>query len=266
MPRYEGNCYLCSLFFENIHKRLNYSILHMPTLIRDSYNFINGEVLLFDKNYDWTSFDLVNRVRYLLCRKLGVKKLKVGHAGTLDPLATGLMILCTGKSTKLIDTYQAEEKEYVATMKLGATTPSFDMETEEDSQKNASFITETLLVQAMQKFIGETAQIPPVFSAVKINGKRAFSFARNGETPELLPKKITISEMELLKFELPEVTIRVVCSKGTYIRSLARDLGAELGCGAYLTGLRRTRIGNFSIEDAMTVDFFSENLHRFETN
>ena len=238
----------------------------MSMTTRESYDFIKGEVLLFDKNYDWTSFDLVNRVRYLLCRKLEVKKLKVGHAGTLDPLATGLMILCTGKSTKLIDTYQAEEKEYVATLKLGATTPSFDMETLEDSETDASFVTAALLEQAMQKFIGETEQTPPVFSAVKINGKRAFSLARNGEVPELQPKKITISEIELLSFELPEIKIRVVCSKGTYIRALARDLGTELGCGAYLTGLRRTRIGNFNIEDAMTVDFFSENLHRFETN
>lgn len=238
----------------------------MSMTTRESYDFINGEVLLFDKNYDWTSFDLVNRVRYLLCRKLEVKKLKVGHAGTLDPLATGLMILCTGKSTKLIDTYQAEEKEYVATLKLGATTPSFDLETEEDSETDASFVTTALIEQAMQKFMGVTEQIPPVFSAVKINGKRAFSFARNGEVPELQSRKITIREIELLSFEFSEIIIRVVCSKGTYIRALARDLGTELGCGAYLTGLRRTRIGNFNIEDAMTVDFFSENLHRFETN
>jgi tRNA pseudouridine55 synthase len=201
-----------------------------------------------------------------LTRKLGVKKLKVGHAGTLDPLATGLMILCTGKSTKLIDTYQAEEKEYVAKLKLGATTPSFDLETEEDSLADASFVTLEMIENALQKFIGESAQIPPVFSAVKINGKRAFSFARKGEVPELQPKKITISSMELLTFDLPEIEIRVVCSKGTYIRALARDLGTELGCGAYLTGLRRTRIGNFNINDAMTVDFFSENLHLFETN
>lgn len=235
-------------------------------MTRESYNFINGEVLLFDKNYDWTSFDLVNRVRYLLCRKLGVKKLKVGHAGTLDPLATGLMILCTGKSTKMIDTYQAEEKEYIATLKLGATTPSFDMETEEDSVTDASHITTELLQQAMQKFTGTIAQVPPVFSAVKIEGKRAFSYARKGETPDMPAKTITINEMELLQFNLPEVKIRVVCSKGTYIRALARDLGIELGCGAYLTALQRTRIGTFSIADAMTVDFFSENLHLMGTN
>lgn len=238
----------------------------MPARIRDSYNFINGEVLLFDKNYDWTSFDLVNRVRYLLCRKLGVKKLKVGHAGTLDPLATGLMILCTGKSTKKIDEFQAEEKEYIATMKLGATTPSFDMETEEDSKNDTSHITKDFLSQSLLKFTGELDQIPPVFSAVKINGKRAFSYARSGMELELQAKKITINEIELLKFDRAEIEVRVVCSKGTYIRSLARDIGKELGCGAYLTQLRRTRIGSFSIEEAMTVDFFSENLHRFETN
>ncbi len=235
-------------------------------MTRESYNFINGEVLLFDKNYDWTSFDLVNRVRYLLCRKLGIKKLKVGHAGTLDPLATGLMILCTGKSTKMIDHYQAEEKEYIATLKLGATTPSFDRETEEDSVTDASYITTELLEQAMQKFTGTLAQVPPVFSAIKIEGKRAFSYARKGETPDMPAKTITITEMELLQFNLPEVKIRVVCSKGTYIRALARDLGIELGCGAYLTALQRTRIGAFSIADAMTVDFFSENLHYFGTN
>jgi tRNA pseudouridine55 synthase len=235
-------------------------------MTRESYDFINGEVLLFNKNYDWTSFDLVNRVRYLLCRKLGVKKLKVGHAGTLDPLATGLMILCTGKSTKMIDTYQAEEKEYIATLKLGATTPSFDMETEEDSVIDASFVTSELLRQAMQKFTGEITQVPPVFSAVKIEGKRAFSYARKGETPDMPAKTIIISEMELLQFNLPEVKIRVVCSKGTYIRALARDLGIELGCGAYLTALQRTRIGRFILSEAMTVDFFSENLYRMETN
>lgn len=238
----------------------------MSDVTNKSYDFLKGEVLLFDKDYNWTSFDLVNRVRYLLTRKLGVKKLKVGHAGTLDPLASGLMILCTGKSTKQIDLYQAEEKEYIATIKLGATTPSFDMETEEDSTTDSSFVTIPMFEQAMKKFSGETEQIPPVFSAVKIGGKRAFSLARKGETPELAAKKITISEIDLLKFELPEVKIRVVCSKGTYIRALARDLGNELGCGAYLTDLRRTRIGNFKVEDAMTVDFFSENLHLYETN
>lgn len=233
---------------------------------KKSYDFINGEVLLFDKYFDWTSFDLVQRVRNTLCKKTGIKKMKVGHAGTLDPLATGLMILCTGKATKQIELLQLQEKEYVATLKLGATTPSFDMETGEDSQNDFSFVTEELFISASKKFEGEIEQIPPVFSAVKVKGKRAFEYARNGETLKLQPKKIVISKIELLSFQLPTVIIKVVCSKGTYIRSLARDIGAELRCGAYLTGLQRTRIGDFKIEDAMTVDYFTENLNLFETN
>jgi tRNA pseudouridine55 synthase len=233
---------------------------------KKSYDFINGEVLLFDKNLEWTSFDLVSRVRNTLCRKVGIRKLKVGHAGTLDPLATGLMILCTGKSTKQIESFQLQEKEYIATLQLGATTPSFDMETEEDSQNDFSFITEELFKAAAKKFEGEIEQVPPVFSAVKVKGKRAFEYARSGESLKLQPKNIFINEIELLSFQLPKVMIRVVCSKGTYIRSLARDIGTELNCGAYLTGLQRTRIGDFKIEDAMTVDYFMENLKLFETN
>jgi tRNA pseudouridine55 synthase len=230
------------------------------------YDFINGEVLLFDKDLDWTSFDLVSRVRNTLCRKVEIKKLKVGHAGTLDPLATGLMILCTGKATKQIETFQLQEKEYVATLKLGVTTPSFDMETEEDSQNDCSFVTEELFKTALKKFEGEIEQVPPVFSAVKVKGKRAFDYARNGESLKLQPKKIVITEIELASFQMPTAVIKVVCSKGTYIRSLARDIGAELKCGAYLTGLRRTRIGEFRVENAMTVDYFTENLNLFETN
>jgi tRNA pseudouridine55 synthase len=237
----------------------------MPEL-KKSYDFINGEVLLFDKDLGWTSFDLVSRVRNTLCKKTVIKKLKVGHAGTLDPLATGLMILCTGKATKQIDSYQAEEKEYIATLKLGATTPSFDMETDEDSQKEFSFVTEELFKNALKKFEGEIEQVPPIFSAVKVKGKRAFNYARNGETLKLQPKKIVIKRIELISFQLPAVIIKVICSKGTYIRSLARDIGAELSCGAYLIGLQRTRIGEFRIENAMNVDFFMENLNLFETN
>jgi tRNA pseudouridine55 synthase len=230
------------------------------------YDFINGEVLLFDKDLDWTSFDLVSRVRNTLCRKVGIKKLKVGHAGTLDPLATGLLILCTGKATKQIESLQLQEKEYVATLKLGVTTPSFDMETEEDSQNDCSFVTEELFKTALKKFEGEIEQVPPVFSAVKVKGKRAFDYARNGESLKLQPKKIVITEIELASFQMPTAVIKVVCSKGTYIRSLARDIGAELRCGAYLTGLRRTRIGEFRVENAMTVNYFIENLNLFETN
>lgn len=221
---------------------------------------------MFDKDLDWTSFDLVSRVRNALYRKTGIKKLKVGHAGTLDPLATGLMILCTGKATKQIESLQLQEKEYIATLQLGATTPSFDMETEEDSQNDYSFVTEELLQKTIKKFEGETEQVPPVFSAVKIKGKRAFEYARKGESPELKPKKIVIDKIEIISFRLPAVTIKVVCSKGTYIRSLARDIGIELKCGAYLTGLQRTRTGDFRIENAMTIDFFLENLNLFETN
>ena len=233
---------------------------------KKSYDFANGEVLLFNKDLQWTSFDLVSRVRNTLFKITGIKKLKVGHAGTLDPLATGLLILCTGKATKQIEIYQAEEKEYAATIKLGATTPSFDLETEEDSQNDCSFVTEELLKTAIKKFVGEIDQIPPVFSAVKVKGKRAFSYARNGETLELKSRKIVIKDIELVSFNLPTAKIKVVCSKGTYIRSLARDIGEELKCGAYLTGLERTRIGDYKIEDAMTVDDFMQNISRFETN
>lgn len=234
--------------------------------LKKSYNFINGEVLLFDKNLGWTSFDLVSRVRNAICRKAGIKKLKVGHAGTLDPLATGLMILCTGKATKQIESYQAGEKEYIATLKLGATTPSYDMETEEDKQNDFSFVTEELLKATLKEFEGETEQVPPVFSAVKVKGKRAFDYARKGESLKLQPRKIVIREIELLSFQLPTVTLRVVCGKGTYIRSLARDVGEKLSCGAYLTGLQRTRIGEYKIKNAMTIDFFMENLSLIETN
>jgi tRNA pseudouridine55 synthase len=233
---------------------------------KKSYDFANGEVLLFNKDLHWTSFDLVSRVRNTLFKLTGIKKLKVGHAGTLDPLATGLLILCTGKATKQIETYQAEEKEYIATIKLGATTPSFDLETEEDSQKDFSFVKEELFKTTIKKFVGEIEQIPPIFSAVKVKGKRAFNYARKGETLELKPRKIVVKDIELISFDLPIAEVKVVCSKGTYIRSLARDIGEELKCGAYLTGLKRTRIGDFKIDDAMTVDDFMENLHRFETN
>lgn len=233
---------------------------------KKSYDFISGEVLLFDKDLDWTSFDLVSRVRNTLYHKTGIKKLKVGHAGTLDPLATGLLILCTGKATKQIESFQLQEKEYIATLKLGATTPSFDKETEEDSQYDFSFVTEELFNATLKKFEGEIEQVPPIFSAVKVKGKRAFEYARKGESIKLQPKIIVIKEIELLSFQLPTVTIKVVCSKGTYIRSLARDIGEKLKCGAYLTGLKRTRIGDFRIENAITIDFFMENLNLFETN
>lgn len=233
---------------------------------KKNYDFANGEVLLFNKDLEWTSFDLVSRVRNTLFKLTGIKKLKVGHAGTLDPLATGLLILCTGKATKQIETYQAEEKEYIATIKLGATTPSYDLETEEDNQTDFSFVTEELFKTAIDKFVGEIEQVPPIFSAVKVKGKRAFDYARKGETIELKSRKIVIKDIELISLDLPIVEIKVVCSKGTYIRSLARDIGEELKCGAYLTGLKRTRIGEYKVENAMTVDDFMENLNQVETN
>lgn len=234
--------------------------------LKKTYDFLGGEVLLFDKDLEWTSFDLVQRVRNNLCRKMGIKKMKVGHAGTLDPLATGLMILCTGKSTKLIESFQDKEKEYLATIKLGATTPSFDRETEEDSAKSYDHVTPEIFDKALQKFKGETDQVPPVFSAVKVKGKRAFDYARNGEELKLSPRKVVITEIKTENFSLPYVKIRVTCSKGTYIRSLARDIGEELKCGAYLTELRRTRIGEFEVENAMNIHFFMENLDSFVTN
>lgn len=234
--------------------------------LKENYDFLGGEVLLFDKDLEWTSFDLVQSVRNSLCRAMGIKKLKVGHAGTLDPLATGLMILCTGKFTKRIESFQEREKEYVATLKLGATTPSFDLETEEDSINDFSSVSKENFENVLKKFAGETEQVPPVFSAVKVKGKRAFDYARNGEELKLQPKKIVIQKIVTESFDLPYVTIRLVCSKGTYVRALARDIGKKLGCGAYLTGLRRTRIGEFKVEDAISVDYFLNNLNSFVTN
>ncbi|WP_423130091.1 tRNA pseudouridine(55) synthase TruB [Gaoshiqia sp. Z1-71] len=231
-----------------------------------NYDFQQGEILLFDKELEWTSFDLVQKVRNKLCRALGVKKLKVGHAGTLDPKASGLMILCTGKATKQIESLQAETKEYIATLKLGATTPSFDLETEEDAQFQTEQITRERFINTLQKFTGEQLQVPPLFSAVKVEGKRAYTHARKGQEVKLNAKLIDIREIELLEFSNQQATIRVVCSKGTYIRALARDIGNELNSGAYLIGLRRTKIGRFNVEEAMSINYFLENLQLFVTN
>ena len=232
--------------------------------LKKSYNFREGEVLLFDKDLQWTSFDLVQKVRNSLCRKMQIKKLKVGHAGTLDPLATGLMILCTGKATKKIESLQAHEKEYRATLKLGATTPSFDLETEEDSTTDCSMLLKEDIEKSVIQFLGEQDQIPPVFSAVKVKGKRAFDYARNGEEVKLQPKKIVIKEIDIESIDMPYLQLRIVCSKGTYIRALARDIGEKLNCGAYLVELRRTKIGDFSVDNAITVNYFLENLNLFE--
>ncbi len=226
----------------------------MEEKIIEGYNFKEGEVLLFDKPYKWTSFDLVNKVRKLLCTALGVKKLKVGHAGTLDPLATGLLIVCTGKATKTIDSYQAAEKEYIATLELGATTPSFDLETEIDQTYPTEHITRDLIDNTLKDFVGELDQVPPAYSAVKVKGKRAYEYARDGKDPELKPKKLIIKEIEVLKFESSELILRIVCSKGTYIRGLARDIGKALNSGAHLTDLKRTRIGQYLNSDSMQLE------------
>lgn len=226
-------------------------------------DFEAGEILYIDKPLHWTSFDVVNKVRGALCRSLGVKKLKVGHAGTLDPLATGVMIVCTGKATKRIDELQGGVKEYVATLELGATTPSFDLEHEVDAHYPTEHITRRLLDEALAKFRGEIWQVPPVYSAVKIDGKRAYDYARKAQEVELKPKLLVIDELEVLRFEPPVLQIRVVCSKGTYIRALARDIGVALRSGAHLTALRRTRVGAVSAEDCWDIGRLIE---RIETN
>jgi len=221
-------------------------------------DFQEGEILVFDKPLDWTSFDLVHKVRYIICKKLNIKKLKVGHAGTLDPKATGILILCTGKATSKIETLQADEKEYVATLKFGATTPSFDLESAEDRYFSTDHISKELLTEVLQKFIGTIMQVPPDYSAVKIKGKRAYEYARKGIAVEIKSKVLEIKEIEILSFNLPEVKLRIVCGKGTYIRALARDIGEALESGAYLTGLRRTRVGDFDLNQAIGLsDFLS---------
>ena len=221
-------------------------------------NFIKGEILSFNKPYGWTSFQVVSKVRSAISKKLHVKKIKVGHAGTLDPLATGVLIVCTGKSTKLIDELQSHTKEYIATLKLGATTPSYDKETEEDAVYPTEHITKELVETVLQRFIGTIEQTPPEYSAVKINGKRAYEFARKGKSVELKPKTLVIDSIELLECNFPEIVIRVVCSKGTYIRALARDIGRELQSGSYLTGLVRTRIGEYKIDECLDPETFNE--------
>ena len=224
-------------------------------------NFEEGEVLFFDKPLYWTSFDLVRKIRHNIVKKLKIKKLKVGHAGTLDPLATGVLIVCTGKKTKLIDNYQFQTKEYVATLRLGATTPSFDLETEIDQTFPTDHINKELIENVLQKFIGRIEQVPPVFSAVKVAGQRAYELARKGEEVELKAKILVIDEIELLEFKDNILKIRVVCSKGTYIRALARDIGAALNSGAHLVELTRTRIGDVRLEDCVLPEEFIEMIH-----
>lgn len=223
-------------------------------------DFKNGTILSFDKPLNWTSFGLVSKVRYLLCKHIGEKKLKVGHAGTLDPLATGVLIICTGKATKQIDTLQAKTKEYIATLQLGATTPSFDLETEVDATFPTEHINKASIEEVLRQFLGRIEQVPPSYSACKVDGKRAYDLARQGKEVELKPKVLVIDEIELQEFQpqTMQMTIRVVCSKGTYIRALARDIGLALGSGAHLTALRRTRIGDYKAEDCYTLETFQQ--------
>lgn len=215
-------------------------------------NLEQGGYILLDKPYTWTSFQATKKVQYVLKRHFGVKKIKIGHAGTLDPLATGLLILCVGKYTKRIEEYQAGEKEYTGTIFLGATTPSFDKEKSVDCTFPTEHITEEAIRQTANTFLGEQSQIPPVFSAVKINGVRAYAKAREGKEVEMRERRITIHEFEITDIRMPEVDFRIRCSKGTYIRSIARDFGRRLQSGAYLTALCRTRIGEMRLEDAQT--------------
>lgn len=220
-------------------------------------DFLEGEILAINKPYEWTSFGVVTRLRWQLTQRLK-RKIKVGHAGTLDPLATGVLLLCTGKATKRIEELQAHTKEYIATIKLGATTPSFDKEYEEDAQYPTSHITRELVEETLKQFIGTIEQVPPAHSACKIDGEHAYHKARRGEEVKLKAKKLVIDEIEILGFQMPELKIRVVCSKGTYIRALARDIGIALQSGAYLTALERTRIGDYHIEECMQLENIPE--------
>ncbi len=217
-------------------------------------NFIEGEILYVNKPLNWTSFNLVNKLRWKLQKTLKIKKLKVGHAGTLDPLATGVMIICTGKKTKLIESFQYQTKEYIATLELGATTPSFDKELPVDATYPTEHITSELVNAVIPTFTGEIWQVPPVYSAVKVDGKRAYDYAREGQEVELKPKLLVIDEIEVLDFSLPLLKIRVVCSKGTYIRALARDIGQALNSGAHLAALERTRIGDVTLTDCWEIE------------
>ena len=216
-------------------------------------DFFEGEVIYLNKPLDWTSFDLVNKFRYLLSRKLNVKKIKVGHAGTLDPKATGVMIVCTGRATKRIETFQGQTKEYVATLKLGATTPSFDLEEEVDATYPTEHITFNMVEEVLKGFIGSIKQVPPAFSACNIDGKRAYQLARKGKEVTLKAKELVINEIEILEYQMPHIKIRIVCSKGTYIRALARDIGQALNSGAYLVALERTRIGDVTLDQCMNL-------------
>lgn len=223
-------------------------------------DFKNGQVLLIDKPLNWTSFQVVNKLRWHIRQKFDLKKIKVGHAGTLDPLATGLLIICTGKFTKKIDEYQGQIKEYTGEITLGATTPSYDLETEVDEIFPVDHITNELIYKTTEQFTGEINQIPPIFSAIKMEGVRLYKLAREGKTAEIKSRKITVEAFEITNIDLPKIQFRIVCSKGTYIRSLAYDFGKALNSGGHLSQLRRTKIGDFSVYDSVEVHDFIANL------
>lgn len=230
----------------------------MFNINQENTDFVAGQVIAVNKPLNWTSFNVVNKFRHLITKSYKLKKIKVGHAGTLDPLATGLLILCTGKATKRIIEFQDQEKEYIATFKFGETTPSFDLETEVDETYSFDHITKNLVLETINNFLGEIEQVPPSFSAKRVNGERAYEKARKGEMVELQPSKIFIKSIEILDFELPLLTLKIKCAKGTYIRALARDFGKHMNSGAHLTKLIRTKIGSISIDDAISVDDFKE--------
>ncbi|ULC60021.1 tRNA pseudouridine(55) synthase TruB [Flaviramulus sp. BrNp1-15] len=228
-------------------------------LTKDDY--LSGQVLLIDKPLNWTSFQVVNKLRWEIRQAFKIKKIKVGHAGTLDPLATGLLVICTGKMTKQIDTFQGQVKEYTGTITLGSTTPSFDLETEINETFSTKHITDSLIKETTKQFIGDIEQFPPVFSALKKDGKRLYEFARAGEDVEIKARNINISEFEITNIEDLNVDFRVVCSKGTYIRSLANDFGKALQSGAHLSALRRTKIGDFNVDNATSIEDFIKGLN-----
>ncbi len=243
------------IYTREISKLKKHYICRMNNVL-EAGSIIEGKVFLVDKPYEWTSFNVVSKIRNYCRRVTGLKKIKVGHAGTLDPLATGLLLVATGKMTKQIDTLQAKEKEYTGTFVLGQTTESYDLEKPVVESGFCEGLTEKDILAATAKLTGIIMQVPPVFSAVKIDGKRAYEYARRGKDVEISAKQIEIREFEISRIALPEVDFRIVCSKGTYIRAIARDFGEILGCGAYLSALRRTRIGEYRIEDAVDIDTF----------
>ncbi|MCH3881651.1 MULTISPECIES: tRNA pseudouridine(55) synthase TruB [Tenacibaculum] len=224
-------------------------------------DYKNGQILLIDKPLEWTSFQVVNKLRWHIKQQFNIKKIKVGHAGTLDPLATGLLIICTGKQTKNIHEYQGQIKEYTGTFTIGATTPSYDLETEVNETFTTEHITEDLLHKTTKQFLGKIQQKPPIFSAIKKDGKRLYELARKGETTEIKAREVEINEFEITNINLPKVDFRIVCSKGTYIRSIAYDYGIALNSGAHLSTLRRTKIGDFSTENAQSIEGFIEQLN-----